>query len=177
MPNPLLLLGARGATGAGPDAGPVGRDTTCLRDIADRLRATGAFAEVYRYNPWDYEQAPPDAETVAYVYPLSWSEQDDAAGDGEVEEVRRVRFGLAVVVRDDDPTRRDERLDRLQCVAQNALNGKSLAGLSLAPLTNLRRGEYLPAAHPYKSARIEGEFAYLVGGYAAHDESDEFVLI
>jgi hypothetical protein len=152
-----------------------GRDTAVLRDIQARLLALGVFGEVRRHDP-DELAVGADANPVAYISYLASDDLDDASGDVDVYAPTRSRWVLTIVVADDDPERRFDRLDQLHAICANALDGKSLGGITFPAMTKLTRRRLLPAMHPRRALVVEGEYVYAVESYAGHDERDPELL-
>lgn len=163
---PPLASGDGGGSGAGASRY---RDRDAFAAILQALRDTGEFADVSFGTAPDRRAAGVDLVPAAVVNPDSWSEAED--GDPVVV-VRRVAFTVTIVARDEDPLERYDTLDRLGCVAQNALDGVDLGGGSLAALSKTLWGRYEPAVnHPEQWVVLHGEFTYLVPGLDARNTS------
>jgi hypothetical protein len=142
------------------------RDRDAFAAIISALEATGEFATVVIGSPLD-DRATAGNDPWALVTPTDWDEDDDA---DPIVSVRRVSFTLTIVVRDEDPGERFQRLDRLTAVAQDAIDGSDLNGGCLPALTRLRRGRLDDRPrHPEQRVIISGEFSYLVTAYNGHD--------
>src|SRR5690348_1380565 len=116
---------------------PLGyRDRDALAAVVAALDGTGEFADVLLGSAIEQTSVGADRVPFAFITPQEWTDIDDV--DPPVN-LRQVLFTLTLVVRDDDPNRRFHILDRLTSVAQNALDGKDLAGGCLPDLTKLRR--------------------------------------
>ena len=176
---PLGLFGGAGRWLMGPAAAlevvvaaPPGRDDLILLDAVARLEATGAFGAVQLVHADPREQALPASEAaVAWVYLESWSEADEDS-DADLT-LRDLRFAVFVACREQEPCRRARELGRLAAVACNAINGRSLAGLTLPARTRLAQGAAgRGAAHPQAATRHAGRAAYWVQGDDGMDESE-----
>lgn len=141
-------------------------DEAIFADIRTRIEATGQFLAVYLEMPI----VPADDTPVAYVEdPDDWEDIDDA--DPTIV-LHKGRFRVTIAVHE-DMVRGDVELSaypttqRLQQVVKNALNGQSLAGITLPDLTIVRRGKVPPKrTGPVRTIIMEGEFAYIVEGYS-----------
>lgn len=130
------------------------------------LRATGAFAEVAFGTSADRRVGGADVSPLAVITPEVWEESEDC--DPSLV-ARKVGFSLTIIVRDNDPVSAYDRLDRLSCIVQNALNGNSLGGGSLPALTRVWKGSYdLAPVEPEKRVILRGGFEYLVDSPNSH---------
>ncbi|GAC1463651.1 MAG: hypothetical protein NVSMB9_01340 [Isosphaeraceae bacterium] len=142
------------------------RDRDAFRAVVAALASTGEFAEVFFATTSDRRFGGADRTPAVSITPNDWEEMDDV--DPTVI-VRRVSFILTIVNRSDDPLTRYDSLDRLSCIAQNAINGSDLGGGSLRAMTRLRRGRFdRSAEHPEQSVILLGEFTYLVPAVPGH---------
>ena len=158
-------LVAPGEDGAGTAVTPY-RDMDAYGSILSALRQTGAFAEITFGVTPDRRPSGADRTPAAVVTPDVWSETDDT---DPVVVVRRVSYALTLIVRDDDPVARYDLLDRLSCVAQNAVDGTDLGGGCLAALTRTRRGRFDTAStNPEQGVVLLGEFTYLITTLNGH---------
>lgn len=142
------------------------RDQDVFDDIAVRLRDTDAFLDVYQAHPTqDGAEARGD---TAWVQPLDWDELDHRQDPDGAEVTHHAHFTLTLAVRDGDPAERDRRLDQLAGIALNALDGQSLADLTLPGLTAIRKAKWEDPALPERRLTLTGEFAYFVPAPDAH---------
>lgn len=150
-----------------PVSGSVYRDRDAYAAVVTALSDTGEFAEVFFGTAPDQRAAGSDSVPAAVITPVGWAEFDDAE---PVVIIRQVSYVLTLVVRDEDPLARCESLDRLSCVAQNALDGSNLESGCLPAYTKLRRGRFeWGSTHPEQSLVLDGEFTYLVPSLAGHN--------
>lgn len=164
-----LVTGGLGI-GALPPPPIVARDWDVYLDIEARLIATGAFDEVaIGAGPDDAIFSADRTGAVCVISPAGWDELDDAEPE---ENIRRVTFGVEIVAREDNPRRRIKALERLTSVVQNAIDGQALAGITFPAMTKVRRGRYGKPRNPNQPLSLSGEFAYLIRGHDAHDDSD-----
>jgi hypothetical protein len=142
------------------------RDADAFSAMVATLASTGVFADVlFGTNP-DRMSAGADLSPVAVITPEAWVEIDDA--DPNVI-VRHVSFNLSLIVRDENPEWRFDELDRLSCIALNALDGSDLGGGSLPSMTRLQRGRYdSNSRHPEQRLEVLGEFTYLIASPISH---------
>jgi hypothetical protein len=149
------------------------RDVDVLDAIRDMLVGTNEFDNVYRSaRPTEFGQSAGD-RSAAVVMPGDWDETDESDDPTTVQGTRRVRWCLWLIVREEDPEKRERSLDQLLSFAQNVLDGQSIGGLTIAGWTRLRRGKYELAEPPEQRMEVVGEFAYYVGGFTGHDETWE----
>lgn len=150
---------ARGPAPA-PGGPPSFEDADAHEAILAALEATGAFESVVFGAPPDRLSLAGAATPLVSLVPEGWEEFDDV---DPTAILRRVSFGLYLLVRDDDPIGRQASLSRLESAAHDALEGAGLGGC-LPALTRLRRARYdLRSLHPEQAARIDGEFTYILG--------------
>jgi hypothetical protein len=139
---------------------PLFRDYDGFATVVAALRATGEFADVVFGATAERWAGGVDLSPIAVITPQRWSESDDT---DPIVVVRQVSFSLAIAVRDDDTESGFNRLDRLVCTAQNAIEGSDLGGSCLPALTRLNRGFYDPSAvYPEMRVVLQGEFTYLI---------------
>ena len=106
----------------------------------------------------------------AAVQALAWVDSDRY---DEGDFIRTCTFSITLIVRMEEPDARQDWLDYLSDRACNALDGKSLADITFAPLTAVQRGQYAATPqHPEQRAVLTGQFAYEVVGYGARDETE-----
>lgn len=161
---------ARGVEAPAP--APAGRDWDVLVAIEQILEDSGLFAVVeIAGGPEDLPLAA-DRSPAAWIYPRGDEDLDDADDTDGVSIVHRCEYEVALAVRDESPRSRVRQLDALHAAMLNLLDGVSLGGVTLPPLTKLRRGRYQAARHPEQRKVIAGEFSYLVEGFGGHDESE-----
>lgn len=143
------------------------RDRDGLAAIVAALATTRAFAAVTLGAPIDRARVGVDRSPLAAVLPDSWSESDDADQSGVL---RVVAFQVVLSVRDADPSRGFDRLDRLSSLVQNALGGSDLGGGCVPALTRVRRGRFdVKPTGPESRVTLSGQFAYLIPSPSGHD--------
>lgn len=148
-----------------------GRDWDVLESARDLLATTQQFDNVYLTSFDDRSISTSDGYS-AVVQPLDGDEVDTRDDGDETEQTSHSRWTLTLVGRADDPEVRDRELDRLQSVAQNALDGVSLAGLTIPGLTKLRRGKWEKPKPPERRITLTGEYSYWLDDWSAHDIND-----
>jgi hypothetical protein len=154
-------------------AGGLGRETDVYRDIERRLLDSGLFAVVRRHGPTEGGSLNDDITTAVYLDPYRGQKATDADGGQDVEMMHDVTFRLTICVKDTDPTRRDETLDRLKDAACNLIDGQKLANLTFPPFTGIDRWIYAPVDPPWRLLVLEGSFRYATYSYAGNDTADE----
>ncbi len=159
-----LFFGPTGTPGGvAPDPAPgppeAYGDGDAYEALIALLEGTMAFDSVLFGVPLD-GRAPASAGTpLASLVPVGWEESDEF---DPVAILRRVGFSLWLLVRDDDPSARADRLGRLESAARAAIRGSGLGGC-LPALTWLRRGGYdASSLHPEQAVRLDGEFSYMI---------------
>jgi hypothetical protein len=143
-----------------PPGPHISADRLIYAAILDSLEATNAFESVLFASAIDRLTLGSAATPLVALVPDGWEEFDEV---DPTSILRRVSFYLDLLVRDEDAFGRFEQLDALESAARGAIEGLSLAGISLPGLTRLRRARY--DAHslpPEQSARLEGEFTYII---------------
>jgi hypothetical protein len=136
------------------------RDCNAFAAVIAALDATNEFACVVFGMTANRRPVGSDLAPVAVITPDRWSESDDA--DPSVV-LRQVVFSLTLIVREEASTYGFDQLDRLTCLAQNAIEGSDLGGGSLKTLTRVRSGSYdTEAPYPEQRVVLRGEFAYLI---------------
>jgi hypothetical protein len=136
------------------------RDRDAFAAVVEALSETHEFAGVFLNTTPGQMPAGADQTPAVLVSPDTWSEVDDV---DLVDAVRRVGFTLTIIVSDNDPAARYDALDRLSCVAQNALDGADLGGGCIGALTKTRRGQFVTTLNlPEQGVALHGEFTYLI---------------
>lgn len=140
------------------------RDRDVRRAIADLLDATNEFDGVYMLSLAEVSgRCAADARAVV-IEPDSLEFSDpwsDGSSDGEPNTgalTVSARLLLTLMVRDDDPDRRDNGAERLASIVSNTLNGRSLAGLTMPLFTRFHSMTWLPPEPPER--RISTIFTY-----------------
>ena len=143
------------------------------RDVRDAIQvaliATGNFDGVWLWGlPETYGTGSSEA-TAAAIEPVSSTQEDrwDSEPGGGLIVTSTVR--LTLLNRNEDPQLRDEGAELLLDTAANALNGQSLAGLTLPPLTRLTGWSWVPPTHPERRITATFTYAYIVEGWDEYD--------
>lgn len=167
-----LLFGLRFGAVPAPAEVPA-REFHVWADVEARLNATGRFELVEIAEPADVtNEVAADRIPAAIITPLSGEEMDFADDTDDVRNDATSVFNLTLIVRSTEPRERFDLLDQLRSAVQNAINGKSLANLTVPAFTRVRRWQYQPAKDPEKRLVLTVEFRYIVAGHDDHDESD-----
>jgi hypothetical protein len=138
------------------------RERDIRNAIRDALLATGAFSDVWLTGlPESYGGAASDL-TAASIEPASTSLTTgwDAQIAGALDYTARLTVTL--LARHDDPQLRDELAEQLLNTLHNAVNGQSLAGLTLPAKTLIQSWTWQPAAPPERRIAAVVTFSYLV---------------
>jgi hypothetical protein len=147
------------------------RDRDVRNAIQTALVATGAFDGVFVWGlPEDYGSGASNA-ALAIVEPESSTQEDrwDAAPAGGLLVTSRVTITL--IARAEDPQLRDELAELLFDTAANALNGHSLAGLTLSQLTRFMSWRWEKPAVPERRIASIFSYQYIVEGWDSYDDA------
>jgi len=148
------------------------RDRDVRNAIHDALAATGAFDGVWiRGLPEEYGTGASQI-AVAAIEPESSSQDDrwDSQMAGGLVVTSRVR--LTLLYRNEDPQLRDEAAELLLDTAANALNGQSLAGLTLPAWTRFTGWQWQPATPPERRITVSFSYSYIVEGWEFYDTTE-----
>jgi hypothetical protein len=130
--------------------------------IRDALLATGAFSDVWLSGlPENYGGAASDL-TAAAIEPASTSLTTgwDAPLDGGLDYT--AGLNVTLLARHEDPQLRDELAELLLNTLASAVNGQSLAGITLPGKTLVQSWTWQPAAPPERRIMAVVSCAYLV---------------
>jgi hypothetical protein len=152
------------------------RDRDFLRLVRDALEATNEFHEVTTRGLPEDAGGSAESLKLAALSLAGFTEQTWFNGGAGVPQYREVQFTLTVLVRDPDPDACADEADRLGAVAADAVNGRSLGGLTFTDKTRLTGGKYLPSATPEVRLQIAGTFAYDLADYTGHDTTSTGVF-
>lgn len=147
------------------------RDRDVRNAIHDALVATGAFDGVWIWGlPEDYG-AGASIGAAAAIEPESSTQDDrwDAAVGGALIVTSRVTITL--LYRAEDPQLRDEAAELLFDTAANALNGQSLADLTLPQLTRFVSWRWEKPAAAERRITSIFTYQYIVEGWDSYDET------
>ncbi len=147
------------------------RDRDVRNAIHDALLATGAFDGVWIWGlPEDYGTGASQLAAAA-IEPESSTQEDrwDSAPGGGLIITSRVT--LTFLGRNDDPQLRDEAVELLFDTAANALNGQSLAGLTLPQLSRFLSWRWEKPVAPERRITCTFAYSYIVEGWNGYDDS------
>lgn len=164
-----LLLTFGLSSGAASATTPVS-DRHIMRSIKQALEATGQFDAVYRGIITDGAGKPADFKAIAVIYMDNFEEPTFADDYDDTQSQHTLRFRITIEVREDDPELREDELDRLRCVVQNAINYQTFNDVTIPGLTVVRTGSYGKPDHPTQSVELRIETAYFVDAPDLHDE-------
>lgn len=141
--------------------------------IATILEDSGYFDDVFMTGlPKMDDQSAEDLRACA-ILPSETTEDDryDTSPGGLI--VLDARVKIVFVARDQDPLARDKTVNLLLLYAQNALNGESLAGITLPDFTRFKGGwRWEDPVPPERKITAMFSFRYLVQGWKAFDTTD-----
>jgi hypothetical protein len=147
------------------------RDRDVRNAIASALVATGAFDSG---GVW-LTGMPEDSGTGASIFAAAAIEPDsgmqedrwDSQPAGGLVVSGLVRITL--LYRYEDAQLRDEGAEQLLNTAANALNGQSLAGLTLPGLSRFTAWTWQPPAPPERRITAQFTYSYIVEGWGGYD--------
>lgn len=145
------------------------RDRDVRNAIQTALVETNAFNAVYVWGlPEDYGSGASNEAFVAIV-PQSSRQEDlwDSEPAGGLVITSRVAIVLAN--RNIDPQLRDEGAELLLDTAANALNGQSLAGLTLPPTTRVISWDWQAPTVPERRINAIFSYQYIVDSWNDYD--------
>lgn len=147
------------------------RDRDVRNAIRDALESTNAFDGVYlQGHPEDRGERSGNLRAVA-IEPAETA-VSDSWDDREGALLMTSRITLTFLSRHEDPLVRDETAEQLLNLAANALNGQSLAGLTLPPRTRFQSWTWHRANAPERRIVAVFEYQYLVEGWSELDISE-----
>jgi len=137
--------------------------------IQDALVATGAFDGVWIWGlPESYGSGVSQLAAAA-IEPESSRQDDRWDGGAETGLVVTSSVTITLLYRHDDPQLRDEGAELLFDTAADALNGQSLAGLTLPDLTRFGSWKWQTPAPPERRITALFSYAYIVEGWGGYD--------
>lgn len=148
------------------------RDRDVREDIRDRLEATDQFGGVFLSGlPEDFGFGA-SLQTAAVIEPQSGSQDDkwDAEPTGDL--IVSGAVTITFLARDEIPETRDAAVELLFTTAANALNGQSLAELTLPPLTRFASWRWQKATPPERRITSTFNYQYLVPGWGQQDTTE-----
>ena len=147
------------------------RDRDVRNAIQAALIATHAFdpnAVWLTGLPENYGE-PASVFAAAAIEPFSSRQEDPWDSQTAGGLVIYSSVTITLMVRNDDPQLRDEAAELLLGTTANALNGQSLAGLTLPAWTRLASWIWQPAAPPERRIAAAFSYAYIVEGWNSYD--------
>lgn len=152
-----------------------GRDWDVADAIAAILEDSGEFSEVVAGEDPGVTGASlgADLSYAAAVDIVDWAEDDDADAGADAVQVRTLR-GTVTLLGIGQYRREVKRsLDRLGSLVQNAIDGESLAGLTLPDRTKCGRGKYADGKASGEVRLVLAWTAtYLIAGDAGHNTDE-----
>jgi hypothetical protein len=145
------------------------RDRDVRNAIQSTLLATGAFDGVWIWGlPENYGTGASQLAACA-IEPISSNQQDlwDGGPTTGLQVLSTVR--LTLLFRCEDPQLRDEGCELLFDTAANALNGQSLADLTMPDLTRFLSWSWGQPDSVERRVTSVFQYAYLVDSWAGYD--------
>jgi hypothetical protein len=145
------------------------RDRDVRNAIQAALQATLAFdpGAVWLWGLPEVFGSVASFQAAVAIDPYDWRQDDRYDDLGGV--VVSSEVYLTFLFRNNDPVLRDEGAERLLCVAQDALNGQCLAGLTWPATTKIVHGKWLPPAPPERRIQAVFCYQYLIDGWNNFD--------
>ena len=144
------------------------RDRDVRNAIQSTLAATGAFDGVWIWGlPEDYGTGSSQLAACA-IEPESSSQADNWDGGPETGLVITSRVRLTLLYRHEDPQLRDEGAELLLDTAANALNGQSLAGLTLPDMTRFLSWTWVKPESVERRITATYQYQYLVESWSGY---------
>jgi hypothetical protein len=147
------------------------RDRDVRNAIQAALAATGEFDPnaVWIWGlPENYGTGASQFAAAA-IEPLSSTQADNWDSQTAGGLVVTSRVVVTLLYRCDDPEVRDEAAELLFDTAANALNGQSLAGLTMPGLTRFESWAWQTPTPPERRIKATLSYAYIVEGWDAYD--------
>ena len=144
------------------------RDRDVRNAIQTALQETGAFDGVWIWGlPENYGTGASQLAAAA-IEPESSTQSD--LWDGGSETGLRVtsRVTITLLFRHEDPQLRDEGAELLFDTAANALNGRSLGGLTLPDMTKFTTWKWQPPTAPERRISAVFSYQYILDGWSAY---------
>jgi hypothetical protein len=148
------------------------RDRDVRFAIKEALEATDAFGGVFLSGLPENHGFGTSFYTAAVIEPASWNDDDkwDDTVIGDI--IRDSQVTITFMARDQDPALRDAAVELLANVAADALNGQSLADLTIPPFTRFGSGRYEKARDVERRITSTFKYRYLVPGWNAFDTTE-----
>jgi len=137
--------------------------------IKSTLEATSAFDNVY-IAEGESNHKPEDVRSVE-IQPHDGTQHDEWDDTNSPLQVE-ARLQLMFFASDPDALTRDALCERLFNIAQDALNGQSLGGLTLPGLTRFISWRWGPIEPPNRRLTALLKFAYLTDTWAGFDTTE-----
>lgn len=145
------------------------RDRDVRNAIHDALVATGAFDGVWIWGlPEDFGTGSCRLAAAA-IEPESSNQDDRWDGGQDTGLVVSSLVRLTLLYRHEDPQLRDEGTELLMGTAADALNGQSLAGLTLPDLTRFVSWQWQAPTPPERRITAKFSYAYIVESWTGFD--------
>jgi hypothetical protein len=147
------------------------RDRDVRNAIKTLLDATGAFDSdgVWITGMPEDSGSGSSIAAAAAIEPVSSTQDDRWDGVAETGLVITSTVAITLIYRNEDPQLRDEGAELLLDTAANALNGQSLAGLTLPDLTRFLSWAWVSPTAPERKIRAQFQYQYLVEGWGGAD--------
>lgn len=137
-------------------------------DIRARLMSTGAFTDVYTHLPEQWGRAASDANAAAVEIPSGRS-VPRWDGGARLGLTKSQRFTVTLMARNQDPTLRDEAALDLLRRLESAINGQSLASITVPDHTYVESWTPLPERTPERRYRCIVTTEYIADNWDRTD--------
>ncbi|HEY1117567.1 MAG TPA: hypothetical protein VGE43_07670 [Acidimicrobiales bacterium] len=161
----------RTLTDGGPASAAANEDDVRMAAVA-LLEDTGAFDDVYPYSMPEERGRKAGDRCVAVVEPAPGraSTIGDDLSTGEA--ICTMRFVVTVIARHEDAQVRDRKANRMIGVVQNALNGRSIASLTLAQSTRVLSWDWQRETPPERRVRLTVQADYLAPAWVGFNTDE-----
>ena len=106
---------------------------------------------------------------IAVIEPQDSTQDDRWDGSTSTGLVVTSRVNITLYARAEDPQIRDEGAELLLDITANALNGQSLAGLTLPDLTRVNSWRWSQPMPPERMIAVSFSYQYIVEGWEGYD--------
>jgi len=158
-------------SGLGLSLSALARDRDIFLAIKAALDARNIFDAVLLHQPATNARAAADQNPVVTIKRTDVAEASRWGNPITLE--RTVKYDLTISIRDEEHEDRFERMELLESVVINALDGQAWVGVCLSDRSLISRGTDDPRArHPEQRVVMKGQFTYILTGYTNRNTID-----
>lgn len=148
------------------------RDWDLLEEVGRVLSATSEFDEVKLCSTPELSGLPTSEAFAVGVEIASRTMASNYDAGDSIRDFATLSLTLTFLGRHEDALIRDRTLDRLVSVAEKALLGASLLGLTILDLNAFTAHQWRPATPPERRVVSTFKCVYLIDGLASYDTSE-----